>query len=503
MIQSFRSRQLSSGSYTLIGHPVFFCFPTSLHQSRQYGVKLIIPIINQDYGTSDTDFVGNFNDLIRHRYGIWGYRATNQAIDWFTDRQMIESYKSLITYLLNRINTLNGIRYGDDQTILAFETGNELNWGDSKRVTFQRNPPAKWTLEIAQHIKSLAPNTLVMDGSYSRRAGQGPFWDQDVLDSKYIDLYSYHLYGDKDLDSYDALHKEIRAHGKTLVIGEHGFYSEPDVYSEAYRRFDCAGALIWSLRGHSKYGGFVVHSEGNHIYSYHAPGWRNQTSQFFDTQEADVMSATYDASYTILGLKPAPKPIPGTPQTFFLSNGTHVGLSWRGGSWADHYEIFGAHLQGLFFEVVSNKVQDNVGPGEVFIPLDPNEPTKLIIVHRGKPKRRESHKGWIDRKWCFPGTKCWRSHFFGRPDSSSDHRSTPLSDPSKFNIKTSSNQSHATGTSRYRILAPMFPNGRKRTLEGGWYSVRGINSDGVPGKRSRASFVKSNWFDWHSTALET
>ncbi|KNZ44518.1 hypothetical protein VP01_907g1 [Puccinia sorghi] len=31
--------------------------------SREYGVKLIIPLINQDYGTSDTDYVGNYNDV--------------------------------------------------------------------------------------------------------------------------------------------------------------------------------------------------------------------------------------------------------------------------------------------------------------------------------------------------------------------------------------------------------------------------------------------------------
>jgi hypothetical protein len=50
-------------------------------------------------------------------------------VDWFTDREMITGYKQIITYFLNRINTYNGIRIGDDQTILAFETGNEMNWG--------------------------------------------------------------------------------------------------------------------------------------------------------------------------------------------------------------------------------------------------------------------------------------------------------------------------------------------------------------------------------------
>ncbi len=34
--------------------------------------------------------------------------------------------KLIYTHFLNRINTVTGMRYGDDPTILAWETGNEL-----------------------------------------------------------------------------------------------------------------------------------------------------------------------------------------------------------------------------------------------------------------------------------------------------------------------------------------------------------------------------------------
>jgi hypothetical protein len=66
-------------------------------------------------------------------------------------------------------------------------------------------------------------------------------------------------------------------------------------YNEVYKKFDCAGALIWSLRGHSDKSGFDTHEEGNNIFSYHAPGWQIQTSKAFDTQESSVISATYNA----------------------------------------------------------------------------------------------------------------------------------------------------------------------------------------------------------------
>ncbi|KAI7961473.1 hypothetical protein MJO28_001962 [Puccinia striiformis f. sp. tritici] len=122
-----------------------------LDLSRHYGVKLIIPIINQDYGNPESNYIGDFNDvrprfiwpivlqaddhkltlinLIRHRYGIYGYKDAGNRIDFFKDRIMIDSFKKLITFFLERVNTYNGIRYGDDNTILAFETGNEMSWG--------------------------------------------------------------------------------------------------------------------------------------------------------------------------------------------------------------------------------------------------------------------------------------------------------------------------------------------------------------------------------------
>ncbi|KAH9443185.1 hypothetical protein Pst134EB_027536 [Puccinia striiformis f. sp. tritici] len=477
---------------------------TVLDMAREYEVKLIIPIINQDYGTSDTNYVGNYNDLIRHRYNISRYSSANKAVDWFTDRNMIDGYKKLISYFLNRVNTVNGIRYGDDDTILAFETGNELNWGDSKHIIYQRAPPAKWTLEIAEHLKSLAPKTLVMDGSYSRK--NSSFWEKSVLESKFVDLFDYHLYGENDLSWYTALHEEVRAHGKTLIIGEHGFYSNVAAYNQVYKKLDCAGALIWSLRGHSDQSGFDTHSEGNNIFAYHAPGWLNQTSKDFDTQESSVITATYDASYAILGLDPPPKPVPGTPQSFFLTNGSHVGLSWRGSTWADRYEILGAHVQGLSFNLLSNQVQDNVGSGEVFIPLDPHQPTKLLIVHPGKPKPHESHGGWVDRKWCVPGSACWEAtHLFDKSIKNNNGTANippARSSITKFHINPLSRST--SKKSRFQLLPSMLPStssssNRKRAVAGGWYSVRGINSDGVHGKRSKAVFLKSNWLDWHST----
>ncbi|EGF97419.1 family 5 glycoside hydrolase [Melampsora larici-populina 98AG31] len=121
----------------------FAQFDRVLDMASKHGVKLIIPIINQDYGTRDTDFVGNFNDLIRHRYNITSYRVANTEVDWFTDVEMRCAFKKIIRKLLTRRNTFNGKIYGEDDTIFAWETGNEMNWGRQNNTIHDQPAPAE------------------------------------------------------------------------------------------------------------------------------------------------------------------------------------------------------------------------------------------------------------------------------------------------------------------------------------------------------------------------
>ncbi|EFP88957.2 uncharacterized protein PGTG_15160 [Puccinia graminis f. sp. tritici CRL 75-36-700-3] len=479
----------------------------ALDLARQHGVKLIIPIINQDYGSSDTNWVGNFADLIRHRYNIQNYTIAQQAVDWFTDREMIKCYKQMISFYLNRINTFNGIRIGDDPTILAFETGNEMNWGYQNGSNAHDRPArANWTIEIAQFIKSLAPKTLVMDGSYSRNPKLA--WEEEALASPFVDLFSYHFlrpstspiltgrlqfcatgYADGEgetlpyHDWQSSLQNQVRAHGKTFIVGEHGFYDKPAVWEAFYKNVTCAGTLVWSLRSHSENGGFVTHGEGHNISSYHAPGFRNQTSEKFDTQEADVISSTYDASYRILGLEPPPKPIPGTPEAFLVSNGTHAGISWRGAAWAQQYEVLGAIFQDAQFSTISRFVPDNVEDGQLFVPLDPTDPTKPIHIALPEPIPHQSHAGWIDTKWCPPGSSapCGDIHFDKQEDAkppTTYRRLMPMSPPTEQN----STKSHELN-----------PTSQNRLISGGWFSVRAVSADGVPGGISESVFLKTQW----------
>jgi endo-1,4-beta-mannosidase len=129
------------------------------------------------------------------RHGLSTYDESRKT-HFFTDPIVIDSFKQLITQYLNRINRITGIRYGDDSTVLAWQTGNEMNLTGTGR----KPPPGTWTVDIAQHLKSLAPNTLVMDGSYARTETDDPksAYAPEVLTSPHVDILSSHFYNDEE-----------------------------------------------------------------------------------------------------------------------------------------------------------------------------------------------------------------------------------------------------------------------------------------------------------------
>ena len=49
--------------------------------------------------------------------------------------------------------------------------------------------------EIAHHIKSLAPHTLVMDGSFAKADRFEDCYAKEALKSKDVDILDYHYYG--------------------------------------------------------------------------------------------------------------------------------------------------------------------------------------------------------------------------------------------------------------------------------------------------------------------
>ncbi|GJN88588.1 hypothetical protein Rhopal_001554-T1 [Rhodotorula paludigena] len=308
-----------------------------LAEAAKAGVKLIIPIVNQDTG-EDSNWVGSTADLTRYRYGL---RSNDEArqIDWWTDHTMVESFKLIMDFLLNRVNSINGRRYGDDPTILAWETGNEMNH------LGMRPAPASWTLIVAKHLKSRAPRTLVMDGSFARNDSPELCYPKEVLESPDVDIVSYHYYGDGDARRVKKDCEMARRYNKVFVAGEFGFFSKPSLYESFMKDVDSAGgagSLVWSLRPHSAQGGHKTHGEGDGIWSYHIPGWKDPQHPEFDSREYAIVSAIRAASFKINGQRvPSRFPVPGAPSKPWLVQSRSGGpaIAHAGAAWAHKYVV--------------------------------------------------------------------------------------------------------------------------------------------------------------------
>ncbi|KAA1074170.1 hypothetical protein PGT21_007030 [Puccinia graminis f. sp. tritici] len=321
----------------LYDEDMFVSIDHTIALAAQYNVRLIIPIINQDFGSEDTNWVGNFTDLIRHRRG---HRKDCHGQDWWRDEECLDSMKKIVSFLLNRVNTFTGVRIGDDPTILAFETGNEMNCGGL------RPAPGDWTLEIARHIKSLAPRALVMDGSFARTDAIEHSHDHQALRSELVDIISWHYYGYGEKRRVEEDVKAARAHGTAFICGEYGFFAHGREFESFLKHCDrhgACGTLAWSLRPHSAKGGFKTHGEGNDIWSYHAPGWkpaRLSTGHHpeWDHRERDVIRAIRKAAFDLTNQKPPPIQPEHPPELFLCSDGES--FTWRGVAWADYYELW-------------------------------------------------------------------------------------------------------------------------------------------------------------------
>ncbi|KAI8446497.1 family 5 glycoside hydrolase [Phakopsora pachyrhizi] len=498
--------------------PKLFFLPR-LAIAASEGVKIILPLINQDYGSTGSDWVGNFNDLIRHRFQISDYAAAHVTVDWFTNTTIRNDFKKIIKYVLNRKNTKNGRVYGSDDTFLAFETGNELNWAsytpisvndnstiintnndNSKirdtssnkddgndngpepesdtvnfityKISHSRPAPSNWTIDIARYIKSLAPRIMVMDGSFARTTVAADAWPQETLLSPYVDLFSYHLYGDGDALIASSYQAQAEKYNKAAVIGEHGFYSSINSWEEFYERFTGAGSLAWSLRPHSPRSGFITHSEGNNIYSYHIPGW-SENSNEFDPLEYNIVKLTYNNCYSALGKKLQPYPIPLAPEPFIVSHEDYDGLSFKGSAWARGYEIWASRHEDSEFFQVAEEVHDNVLAGELFMEIDPHHPTHLLQLQK-KTLTKNTHKisgKWKDLKWATTTTvRDQHNKTYHAYKNYMDYSGnlSPL-DGSKISTNCS-------GTLR----KTKFKKRSQKSREA-WFIIRGLSIDGVPG----------------------
>ncbi|QGQ98362.1 hypothetical protein EHS13_27495 [Paenibacillus psychroresistens] len=297
----------------------------AIKSAGDHGIRLILPVVDQyNYyhggkKSWSVKFFGYPDDGLN--YG--GY-------EFYNKREIIDAFKLYINAVLNRTNTYTGIKYKDDPAIMAWETGNELGWYDNKAAE------RAWTLEIADYMKSLDSNHLVVDGTYGV--------EDDHLTISSIDIFSDHFYNwpavgscckGLSVTALNAQATKVGNAGRVMYVGEYAWNYEAqgtmvNFLTAIENNPIIVGDAPWAMFGHSDINGYVQHGDP---YTIHYPG---------DTTDMRTkMQQMRTHNYKMQGiLTPPAHGIPGAPLiTGYQTTGSNYKLTWRGSVPSDKYSV--------------------------------------------------------------------------------------------------------------------------------------------------------------------
>lgn len=146
---------------------------------------------------------------------------------FYTNAKANEMYKDFLYKIITRENTVSGLFYYEDPTIMAWQLSNEPRpWGNAAQV----EDYFRWIDSTAKFIHSLDPNHLVTTGNEGTMGSlDSPQYYLDAHKSKYIDYMTFHLWL-KNWGWYDSKNYEgtyIQAKTKAInYIKQHIKFAE-------------------------------------------------------------------------------------------------------------------------------------------------------------------------------------------------------------------------------------------------------------------------------------
>jgi len=320
---------LGGFSQTALRHVDYF-----IAQAQRYGLKVVIPLTD-NYGY----YLGGYCD-----YTNWlrlsspsNCPSPRAASAFYDDQKAVAAFEKYIAVLLNHVNYYTGVPNKDNPAIMAWETGNELQYGVGGPAELSR-----WTAEISAFIRSQDKRHLIMDGSFYLDSCDLKLPDVDIVDRHYYPLSAREL-------SQDA-HRAAAA-GKPMVAGE---YAWNDALQLAAFLADIrqtpviAGDMYWDLLPQNDFFGYVEHYDG---YQLHYPGDNSDVSDAAGdpllAKSSDVSEVTllrrhaYAMSGRAVPAYPVPPPPVMTNVERVASSTAGAGnlLEWRGSPGAAAYLV--------------------------------------------------------------------------------------------------------------------------------------------------------------------
>lgn len=228
-------------------------FDSVVKKAQDAGMKLVIPFIN------NWDDFGGMN-----KYVEWTGAGSHD--NFFTNEACKTAYKNYVNHFLNRTNSITGVKYKDDPTIMTWELANEPRCGADTTGTTLYN----WVKEMSEYIKSIDSNHMVAIGDegffnrkgssdYDYNGGAGVDWEK-LATIPSIDYGTYHLYPDGWGRSVDWGTQWIKDHidaakvaNKPAVLEEYGIKSNQEsvykTWNDTVLNNGGAGTMFWTLTG--------------------------------------------------------------------------------------------------------------------------------------------------------------------------------------------------------------------------------------------------------------
>ena len=156
--------------------------------------------------------------------------------------------------------------------------------------------------------------------------------------------------------------------GKPFIIGEFGLapFKSLEGLAKALPTSCASGALLWSLRGHSSFGGFYTHEELGGYLSYHFPGF--PPNKGFGSDEEQVVNMANETS-KLLSTTASQNMNTPLPPYFLLSNYTVlkgspslISISWLGCAGCSNYNVYAASSSTSF--ILASGIMDNYPSGQ-------------------------------------------------------------------------------------------------------------------------------------------
>ena len=237
--------------------------------------------------------------------------------NFFTDAGQIAAYENFITSMLLHTNALTGVAYRNDPTILGWEIENEGSGSTA------------WNATIANFIKSIDPNHLVIWGS--NQVGNAPTSSDLAISS--IDVYNTHQYSGAWGTS---IADTVAAANKAYFVEE---YSLDEATSSQFSTIEgdsnFSGDLFWELVTHGGVYGY------NHLDGHTSTG--DSTAGYYpgySGSDQTTMQLIRTHAYAMSGLSVPSHQIPPQPTitAVDVTGGGNV-IYWQGSAGASSYTI--------------------------------------------------------------------------------------------------------------------------------------------------------------------